>query len=178
MNKIISEEYLDLQLKLHANPNYGVMSIKHSPEVAKFAIKYNCNSILDYGAGKQRLKPGLYENGYKGDYAAYDPAVIDIRNIPEGKYDLLVCVDVLEHIEPNLLDNVLDEMLDHTGLYGFFTVATGPARKVLSDGRNAHLIQEKFDWWKPKIEQRWDIIEDVHQDNHGFKIITRKKWTS
>jgi hypothetical protein len=178
MSKIISDEYLDLQLQLHTNPNYGVMSIRHAPEVAKFAIEHGCNSLLDYGAGKQRLKPGLYENGYQGDYAAYDPAVIEIRNIPKGVYDLLVCVDVLEHIEPDLLDNVLDEMKENRSRYGFFTIATGPARKVLSDGRNAHLIQENLNWWKPKIESRWDIIGNPTQDNHGIKVIVRKKWTS
>jgi hypothetical protein len=173
--KIISTEYLDQQLQLHTNPHYGVMSIKHAPEVARFALANECNSILDYGAGKQRLKEGLYKGGYKGWYTPYDPAVLPIRNIKPGHYDLLVCVDVLEHIEPNLLDNVLDHMAEHTGKYGFFTVATGPAGKVLKDGRNAHLIQESFDWWKPKIEQRWNILGEIFQDSHGFKIIVEIK---
>lgn len=172
---IISDDYLDLQLQLHTNPRYGIMSLHHAPEVAEFAKENNCTSILDYGAGKQRLKIGLDKAGYKGKYAAYDPAVIEIRNIPEGNYDLVVCVDVLEHIEPELLDNVLDQMKGETSKYGFFTVATGPAKKILRDGRNAHLIQQPFEWWKPKLEERWELIGDVHEDHHGFKIIVKAK---
>lgn len=172
---IISEEYLNLQRQLHTNPRYGIMSIAFAPEVVEFAKENNCSSILDYGAGKQRLKTGLDENGYKGKYSAYDPAVDEIKTIPEGDYDLVVCVDVLEHIEPELLDNVLDQMKGETSKYGFFTVATGPARKVLADGRNAHLIQKPFEWWKPKLEKRWEIVGDVDIDPYRFKIIVKAK---
>ena len=172
---VISEEYLNLQHHLHNNPRYGVMSIHFAPEVAEFAKKNECSSILDYGAGKQRLKTGLDENGYKGKYSAYDPAVVEIKTIPEGVYDLVVCLDVLEHIEPEFLDNVLDQMKEETSKYGFFTIATGPAKKTLRDGRNAHLIQQPFKWWKPKLEERWEIIGDIEENPHRFKIIVKAK---
>ena len=173
--QIISDEYLDLQLQLHMNPQYGTMSIYHAKEVAELSLEKDIKSILDYGAGKQRLKPGLYENGYSGLYTPYDPAVIEIRNLKRGDHDLVVCVDVLEHIEPELLNNVLDHLAENTSKYGFFTVATRPAHKILKDGRNAHLIQQPFSWWKSKIEERWEILGDVHEDHHGFKIIVKIK---
>tara|TARA_Y100000004_G_scaffold131024_1_gene147818 strand:- start:304 stop:825 length:522 start_codon:yes stop_codon:yes gene_type:complete len=172
--KIISKDYLNQQIELHTNPNYGVMSIKHAPDVAKFALDNECNSILDYGAGKQRLRYGLYKGGYKGWYTAYDPAVLSIKNIKPSNYDLLVCVDVLEHIEPELLDNVLDHMHKNMTKYGYFTVATGSAKKILKDGRNAHLIQQPFKWWKPKLEERWEL-SDLVETSHGFKVIAKIK---
>ena len=35
-------------------------------------------------------------------------------------------------------------------------IATSPAKKHLSDGRNAHLIVENPGWWKPLIEKHID----------------------
>jgi hypothetical protein len=39
----------------------------------------------------------------------------------------------------------------------FLVVATRPAKKVLADGRNAHLIVEPASWWLPKIMDRWRV---------------------
>lgn len=175
MSKVISKNYLEQQMELHNNSSYGITSLKASPKVAKFALEKKCNSILDYGAGKQRLKPGLYENGYKGTYTAYDPAMPEISKLKKGKYDLLACIDVLEHIEPDYIDNVLDHMLENTHKFGFFTISTRPAIKTLPDGRNAHLIQEKFHWWKPKIEKRWIIIGEVIKNKDQFQVTVKRK---
>lgn len=171
MTKLISDKYLDQQLKLHANPNYGSMSIKRAPEVAWLYEWLSCRGILDYGAGKRKLYTGLKKAGYEGWYGAYDPAVLEIRDIPTGweKADFLVCIDVLEHIEPELLDNVLDHMEKYTNNHVFITVATGPAKKVLVDGRNAHLIQKDYEWWKPHLEKRWHIQKVNYEDSGSYK---------
>jgi hypothetical protein len=55
---------------------------------------------------------------------------------------MVACIDVLEHIEPKLLENVLDDLQRVTREIGFFTVSTVLAEKTLADGRNAHLIVE------------------------------------
>ena len=39
----------------------------------------------------------------------------------------------------------------------FLTIATGPAKKFLPDGRNAHLIQEGPDYWLPLLMARWQL---------------------
>jgi len=57
--------------------------------------------------------------------------------------DLVTCIDILEHIEPELLENVLLELKRLHGRLYFFTIHLGPAGKTLSDGRNAHLIQNR-----------------------------------
>jgi len=36
-------------------------------------------------------------------------------------------------------------------------VHTGPAVKVLADGRNAHLIQQPPAWWLPKFMSRFEL---------------------
>ena len=87
---------------------------------------------------------------------------------------MLVCLDVLEHIEPELLDSVLDDMKSLMLEIGFFSVHTGPAKKFLSDGRNAHLIQEPPSWWLPKIESRFEVMmcKDVI---NGFVVMVKTR---
>jgi hypothetical protein len=84
---------------------------------------------------------------------------------------MVACIDVLEHIEPDLLDNVLDHLASLTELVLLATVHTGPASKVLSDGRNAHLIQQPMEWWLPKFMSRWDLQTCQVVSAHGFHII-------
>ena len=64
----------------------------------------------------------------------------------------------MEHIEPDLLDNVLDHLRALVKGVGFFTIHTEPAEKVLPDGRNAHLIQQPAAWWLPRILQRFELV--------------------
>lgn len=85
---------------------------------------------------------------------------------------MVACVDVLEHIEPDLLDNVLDDMTRVTEVILFASIDTGPAMKSLSDGRNAHLIQQPMSWWLPKFWARKFKLQTVQETGeHSFFLI-------
>ena len=86
----------------------------------------------------------------------YDPAVESKRGLPDPQ-DIVVCTDVLEHIEPELLDNVLGHMRDCMLKCGYFVISTIAAVSILGDGRNAHLIIEDKDWWKAKLEEYFSV---------------------
>ena len=86
----------------------------------------------------------------------------------------VACIDVLEHIEPHLLDNVLDDLKRVTAGVGVFTVNTGPAKKVLPDGRNAHLIQQPARWWLPKILERFELVT-FNRLPEGFWVGVERK---
>ena len=170
---LITEDYRRQQQKLHENPNYGVASLKFAPLVAKIIAQTGAGTLLDYGCGKGRLAEGLArhlpEDAEVG-ITRYDPAVPAWSKLPDGTFDLVCCIDVLEHIEPDCLDDVLDTLASKTGQFAFLTVHTGPAVKVLDDGRNAHLIQQPPSWWLPKIMARWSVATFQRMDN-GFWVI-------
>ena len=173
MNQIISENYLTLQKELHKNPNYGVASIKFAPNVKKIFEDAKLSSISDYGAGKMNLKKTLNSLGLKNfEYFPYDPAFPDYG--PPKEADLVCCIDVLEHVEENFLDNVLDDLKKITKKFGFFTIHTGPAAKILKDGRNAHLIQKPPSWWLPKMCDRFEI-KHLQEIPVGFVLVTKSK---
>ena len=171
--QVISEEYLKEQQKMHQNPDYGTASIQFAPIVKQVIEKRNIRSLSDYGAGKQNLIKTLNNQlDVKIDYRPYDPAFPDYG--PPRSADLVCCIDVLEHIEIDLLDNVLDELRSITPNLGFFSIHTGPAIKVLSDGRNAHLIQKPSSWWLPRLCQRFEI-EGLSASPGGFCVLVTPK---
>ena len=53
--------------------------------------------------------------------------------------------------------DTLDDLQRVASGVGVFTVHTAPAKKVLPDGRNAHLIQQPPEWWLPKFMERFDL---------------------
>lgn len=170
---LISEEYRVMQQQLHENPNYGVASVQFAPLVADIAAKLQVRELLDYGAGKGRLGLELRRlMPFPPDIAHYDPAIPEWSAEP-SPHDMVTCIDVLEHIEPDLLDNVLDHLASLTQRLGFFTIHCGPAKKVLPDGRNAHLIQEDERWWLPRFLQRFRLVNYTRMPV-GFWILVDK----
>jgi hypothetical protein len=173
--KTISNQYLDLQKKLHENDNYGVASLAFAPLVAGIINNNNIRTVSDYGAGKKRLEAGLTQNGIKLEhYFPYDPVFPEYG--PPKAADLVCCIDVLEHVEDDHLSSVLEELQFITERYGFFSVHTGPAGKFLEDGRNAHLIQQPASWWLPKICMYFEVLHlQTHQlMGQGFWLIVSK----
>ncbi len=170
---LITEEYRQMQRELHGNKNYGQASVMMAPFVADIIRRDHIVEMLDYGAGKGRLGEELeWLVPWPLHIHRYDPAVPEWSATPEPA-SFVACIDVLEHIEPHLLPNVLDDLSRVTAGTGLFTVATGPAVKVLSDGRNAHLIQQPANWWLPQFLTRFDLLQFAHAP-YGFRIEVRK----
>lgn len=161
----ISPEYLREQKLLHENPAYGIASLHFAPLVEKLLRQTGFRSLLDYGAGKQRLKMALDDVllEMKCAYRACDPAFPEYGT-PVAS-DLVCCIDVLEHVEEDHLAGILSDLRTCTLGYAFLTIHMGPAGKTLSDGRNAHLIQRPQSWWLPKISQHFDVI---HLESHNL----------
>ena len=171
---LITEEYRKLQRQLHDNPNYGVASVSYAPLVADVMRQLGATELLDYGAGKGRLGQTLREHIQTPlKIHHYDPAVPLWSNPPEP-CQLVVCIDVLEHIEPELLDNVLDDLKRVTLRHGIFTVHTEAALKLLPDGRNAHLIQRPPHWWLPRLMERFELMV-FNRMPMGFWVLVERK---
>jgi hypothetical protein len=161
--ELISVEYQRLNEQLHReNLAYGVSGERHAPLIMKLCSVLKTKNVLDYGCGKSRLARAI-----PWAIAEYDPAVPGKTENPKPA-DLVVCTDVLEHIEPDKLLFVLDDLRRCVRMVGYLTIHTGPAQKTLADGRNAHLIQKPADWWRAKLEKffavgkLWVVGPEVH----------------
>lgn len=156
---LITPEYLELQKTLHESGKYGVSSDRWVNAVLCAKEKERCEDILDYGCGQGRLKAGI------GDCVReYDPA-IEGKNADPEPADLVVCTDVLEHIEPDNLDNVLSHIRSKVKKRAFLVISTRPATKMLPDGRNAHLIVQNADWWADRLAPYFRILESAEKED-------------
>ena len=147
----ITPEYLALNRELHARGNYGVSGARAAPTVLELADMLGTRDILDYGCGQRLLERTL---GFP--IHNYDPCIPGLDS-PAQPADLVVCTDVLEHVEPACLDEVLDDLQNLTLKVALLVIANRPAKKTLADGRNAHLIQEGRDWWLARLAPRFTI---------------------
>jgi hypothetical protein len=167
---LISAAYKEEQKKLHENPNYGVASVYYAPVVTNLINLSGVTEMLDYGCGKARLAQSI-EPDHEIKVNLYDPGREGLDDLPDSA-PFVTCIDVLEHIEPEHLEAVLDDLKRVTEIMGFFSIHTGPAVKVLSDGRNAHLIQEPAHWWLPKIMERFELLQ-FNTEKNGFYVVVR-----
>lgn len=173
MKSLITEAYRAEQAALHAKGNYGVTGMKYGALVSALLRSLQAMSMLDYGCGSKRSLLQTLQLPSGVVYEGYDPAVPAYADRP-APAELVCCIDVLEHIEPALLDNVLDELAELSDPFGFFTVHSGPAGKVLSDGRNAHLTQEGVDWWLPRLKARFEVL-CLRPIPEGFCVLVQSK---
>lgn len=153
---LISEQYVEQNKSLHGAGNFGVSGYKWAPSVGWVIHHHQIKHVLDYGAGQQTLKNALKDK-FKAQIDCYDPAVPELAT-PPSSAEMVTCTDVLEHIEPENVDEVLDHIQSIASRLVFLVIPTGPAAKVLPDGRNAHLIQQPVQWWLPKLLKRFDLI--------------------
>lgn len=150
---MISDEYRKLNEEMHATkPSFGISGEKYAAQVGALAMSMQTQDILDYGCGKSTLA-----NNLPFKIKQYDPAVPKYSALPEPA-DLVVCTDVMEHIEPEFLGEVLGHLKSLVKRRGFFIIATRPAQKHLSDGRNAHLTVENARWWLNALWDHFNII--------------------
>jgi hypothetical protein len=160
----ISENYRKLNRKMHESPRgFGADGRKWIDYVQVLIRKFQVKSLLDYGCGQATLWKALKESygewGELPQYVGYDPCVKGRENIPQGKFDLVVCTDVLEHIEPEYLKNVVWHIRELAGKAIFLNINIHPANKTLPDGRNTHLILKDRVWWFKYMKSMFVEVE-------------------
>lgn len=158
---LISEGYRGLNRRLHLdNADYGTSGKHYAVAVEALCRILKTTDILDYGCGKQTLSQMLVlrDDRFARTIAEYDPAVPGFDVPPSRPSEVLVCTDVMEHIEPAALDGVLRHIASLTGRVAFFAISCEAALKSLSDGRNAHLIRERPEWWRAKLERHFIML--------------------
>jgi 2-polyprenyl-3-methyl-5-hydroxy-6-metoxy-1,4-benzoquinol methylase len=158
---LITPEYRELNRKLHAtNPVYGVSGFRYV-DAARRLSQWGRLDILDYGCGKAVLAEKL---GPAYRVTNYDPCIEGLDTPPEP-HDVVMCTDVMEHVEPEFIMPVLKDIRRLTREFAFFVVSTEPAQKVLEDGRNAHISLHPPKWWLERMEEAgFEVLETIDDD--------------
>lgn len=155
---LISNYYANQNKLLHEqNAGYGAHSHRLVDDIARAVKAFGAKSLLDYGCGKATLAAALSERAAEIaplTMVNYDPAMPEYSDAPEP-CDMVVCSDVLEHVEPECLNDVLTDLRRLARKAALLVISTRPSGKFLPDGRNAHLIIQPVSWWMPKFRKDW-----------------------
>ena len=132
-----------------------------SPRITKLIRRTGARTILDYGSGKGRQydeQPLVAESGKRWssilDYwdldtvTCYDPAYGPFSGLPEGKFDGVICTDVMEHCPEEDIPWIAAEIFGYATRFVFLNAACFPAQKRLPSGENAHCTVRPPDWWE------------------------------
>lgn len=171
---LISEEYRQLNRDLHSdNPQYGVSvrTLETGLEIVSNLIEVTkAKTVLDYGCGKGKLVGALQARWPAINVVGYDPAVEQFKKEPVLS-DVVISFDVMEHIEPECLVDVVCHIREVTRVAVMLGVATKPAKKKLRDGRNAHLIVEPHTYWQDFFGQYMKVVyEEEHSQSSIFVL--------
>ena len=145
---MITPEYAALNAELHERiQTYGTSGHKWAGTVKGLMRRTHATTVLDYGCGKGMLKAALprvkvreYDPGIPGKDGAPNPA------------DIVVCGDVMEHVEPEFTDTVLVHVCGLAERAVLFVISTREGGKRLADGRPAHVNVKPADWWWQKLQ--------------------------
>ena len=158
MKGLISQDVLRQCQTLHEDKKlkWGNDGHKRAEIILAFAQEVGAKSVLDYGCGRGTLAKRLGTGGKKikglfwpGRVHEYDPAIRK-KSQPRSA-DLVACTDVMEHVEPKLVQNVLRHVRELCGHGAFFLISTRLANQLLPDGRNAHLTVQPATWWEEQL---------------------------
>ena len=158
-------EYEALQRELHSHGGYGVSGAQYMPTIfhaiSQLAKRHGAVSVLDYGSSNGDTMKAVRDHFWippSVDDACYDPFVEGLSDEPEPA-DLVICTDVLEHVEPQCTKAVLDHIASLTQRIVFFSISLTKANKTLADGRNAHINLRDSEYWLKQIKRRFITSE-------------------
>jgi hypothetical protein len=148
---------LDQYEKLHADPGAfsGRSLNRHAVDIGVLVRATHAETLLDYGCGKaEQYTQDLAHLAWGGIVPTlYDPAVPQFAARPEGTFDGVICTDVLEHVLESDLKLMLRDVFGYARRFVFFSIATRPAKRLLPDGRNAHVTVRDERWWRDRISE-------------------------
>lgn len=138
----------------------GISLLPAAPQIKRAVDATGARSLLDYGCGKatqyaaafvdpeQRRHPNVVSYWGVDSVHRYDPAYAPYAGLPQGKFDGVICTDVLEHCPEEDVPWIVDELFAYANMFVFANVACYPAHKVLPNGENAHCTIRPPEWWE------------------------------
>ena len=171
-----STRYLELQNLYRTMHEKGEAFLGTSPDktfsgeslgpeilrIKELIERSGAQTILDYGSGKGRQYgarplrdangkpwPSVLDYWNVNEVVCYDPCYTPLSKLPDGKFDGVICTDVLEHCPEQDMRWIIEELFSYATRFVYASVANFPARKRLPNGENAHCTVKPAEWWAP-----------------------------
>ncbi len=151
---------VELYKLLHEeDPGYGRTSEKLFKLISPLVSAAAPSKVLDFGCGKSTLADRIGKE-FGVEFAKYDPAIPEHSKPPQGRFDLIINTDVMEHIPRSEIDGFLKTVKSHSDK-AIFNIFIGYASAMLPNGENAHCTVESEDWWADRLRSIFGYCEVV-----------------
>ena len=135
-------------------PAFAYATEAYMEEIGRVSRAHGISKILDYGGndGAQYLNHRFHERaGFPLPYV-YDPVFNHFSKMPRKPFEMVMAIDVLEHIPEPVVDTVLGRICFLATHVIFLTIASDPSDTILANGQNAHCTLKPLDWWVERIK--------------------------
>tara|TARA_B100000965_G_scaffold162235_1_gene135145 strand:- start:1708 stop:2307 length:600 start_codon:yes stop_codon:yes gene_type:complete len=184
MNQFTKEYYEDgVRNHISGYEDYRWMPTRSIPEALDIKHKFEFDTCVDYGCAKGFLVHALRIIGCKAfgedisDYAISHchPEVKDYVSTPNAnRYDLLICKDVLEHVEVDDMPSVLQSFKKKSNQF-FFAVPLGDNDRFRIREYEVditHVTKKDEQWWIDMFQSQGFKLVDF---SYNFGSI-KEKW--
>lgn len=108
-------------------------------------------SLLDYGCGKGAMLAQLKRRGLFRFLRGYDPAVEAFEARPTQRYDIVLCLDVLDQTENDFVTALIEDVAQFTLQFALFDVISKQVATL------SHLPVRSFAEWQDLISRCMEI---------------------
>lgn len=115
------------------DPNFATERPQNTSRLVQALIHNRSVRILDYGSGNGHTARLLREAGYT-DVTEYDPFHGDPVKPTQGGFDLVICIEVAEHVPDPL--RLFAELNSYTAAHGILLLSTKDMAEVQGDWVN------------------------------------------
>ena len=164
---MFTKDYYEDGIRKHISgyENYKWMPTRSIPEALDIKEYFDFKTCVDYGCAKGFLVNALRIIGcdaYGEDISEYavencHPNVKDYVSLPnDNVYDLLICKDVLEHIEEEDLPGVLQNFARKSNQF-FFVIPLGDEDRFRIREYEVyitHVTKKDEEWWIKMFESQ------------------------
>jgi hypothetical protein len=157
------QKSLDIYYQTHLRrPDYfrGNSLVGYISEIKDLIDHSNIKTCIDYGCGQANAWSfhNLQQLFGLEKIILFDPGVQQYSTQPTEQADLVLSIDVLEHVPEKFVDEVLTDICSFAKKAVFLNISTRPASKKLVDGTNAHATVKPKQWWQDKINSMDKLI--------------------
>lgn len=180
-NRRWTEEYEQMQHQMHTRGDYGVHGGRNAELACKAIVPIQLHlphrevKVLDYGCGSGQLGQVIKNTLRSVEVTNYDPFHPMWKDDRDpGEHDVSLCMDVMEHVEFQCINNTLKYISDRTKYLAVFSIALSEASKTLPNGKNAHITIKPMGWWKDKLEDHGFAIGEAGIIGHNAIFVCQK----
>lgn len=172
---LLTPAYKAQLVQKHQTSPWGGAGWTWIPDIARLIVRHKLKqpTVLEYGSGRRTFEQAMRWAMPHVQITEYDPGVPSIDTVPTGKFDLVLCTDVMEHVEEQFVVPTLQRLYDYTRYTTVFNIACTPSKSLLPNGQNAHVTVKPPAWWRERIERLWLDIE-VRSDHKNFTLYASK----